>query len=173
MVTLRGDPLKPTFSSFFRCRHPSAVSTSHHDERGAGFYAVGFARAGRGRGGTGAYSSPTTSAGSGGSRGGSGALGMCAVVTSSGTAVANLLPAAAEADAAGLAMVLLTADRPPELRGCGANQTIDQVWCVRCAKMVGVWRGVTNSQLLLYIRKLFHPSGVARGDARDGGGGRG
>lgn len=53
---------------------------------------------------------------------------MCAVVTSSGTAVANLLPAAAEADAAGLAMLLLTADRPPELRGCGSNQTIDQVY---------------------------------------------
>ncbi|CAN0448563.1 unnamed protein product, partial [Ectocarpus sp. 12 AP-2014] len=52
---------------------------------------------------------------------------MCAVVTSSGTAVANLLPAAAEADAAGLSMLLLTADRPPELRGCGSNQTIDQV----------------------------------------------
>lgn len=111
-------------------RHPSAVFTSHHDERGAGFYAVGFARAGRGRGGAGAYSSPTTSGGcgsGGGSGSGSGVLGMCAVVTSSGTAVANLLPAAAEADAAGLAMVLLTADRPPELRGCGSNQTIDQV----------------------------------------------
>lgn len=124
-------------------RHPSAVSISHHDERGAGFYAVGFARAGRGRGGTGAYSSPTTSGGSGGG-GGSGVLGMCALVTSSGTAVANLLPAAAEADAAGLAMVLLTADRPPELRGCGANQTIDQVpyrillCCVeRCTERVG------------------------------------
>ncbi|CAN0099168.1 unnamed protein product [Scytosiphon promiscuus] len=107
-------------------RHPSAVSISHHDERGAGFYAVGFARAGRGRGGGGAYSSPSSGAGGGGGQG-SGVLGMCAVVTSSGTAVANLLPAAAEADAAGLAMLLLTADRPPELRGCGSNQTIDQV----------------------------------------------
>ncbi|CAN0388401.1 unnamed protein product, partial [Ectocarpus fasciculatus] len=111
-------------------RHPSAVSISHHDERGAGFYAVGFARAGpgRGRGGK-AHSSSSTSGKAGGGGGGgvgSGALGMCAVVTSSGTAVANLLPAAAEADAAGLSMLLLTADRPPELRGCGSNQTIDQ-----------------------------------------------
>lgn len=85
-------------------RHPSTVSTSHHDERGAGFYAVGIARAGAG-----------------------GASSLCAVVTSSGTAVANLLPAACEADAAGLGVLFLTADRPPESRWCGSNQTIDQV----------------------------------------------
>jgi len=49
------------------------------------------------------------------------------VVTSSGTAVANLLPAVVEAAQAGVPLLLLTADRPGELRGCGANQTIDQV----------------------------------------------
>lgn len=124
-------PISPVFDtrtcSPFDCRHPSVVSISHHDERGAGFYAVGFARARRGgidganRDGIGKGAASDTSGSEEGLR-------LCAVVTSSGTAVANLLPAAAEADAAGLPILLLTADRPPELRGCGSNQTIDQVF---------------------------------------------
>ncbi len=50
-----------------------------------------------------------------------------AVVVTSGSAAANLHPAVIEADAAGVPLLLLTADRPPELRETGADQTINQV----------------------------------------------
>jgi len=50
-----------------------------------------------------------------------------AVITSSGTAVANLLPAVVEASQSNIPMLLITADRPSEMRDTGANQTIDQV----------------------------------------------
>lgn len=70
-----------------------------HDERGAAFLALGAARV----------------------------TGRAAVViTTSGTAVANLLPAAVEASMDGIPMLLFTADRPPELHGCGANQAVPQ-----------------------------------------------
>lgn len=76
-----------------------AGSLIHFDERGTAFAAVGYARA----------------------------TGRPAVwITTSGTAVANGLPAVVEAATDGVPMILLTADRPPELRQTGANQTIDQ-----------------------------------------------
>lgn len=62
------------------------------------------------------------------------ALGLAAesrmpvlLVTTSGTAVANLHPAVLEAHHSGVPLILLTADRPLELRGIGSNQTTDQL----------------------------------------------
>ena len=49
------------------------------------------------------------------------------IITTSGTAVANLHPAVLEAHHSGLGLILLTADRPAELRGKGSNQTTNQV----------------------------------------------
>ena len=83
-------------------RHPCARVVVCVDERSLAFYALGV-----------------------GKGAGAGAAGA-AVITSSGTAVANLLPAAVEAAESASPLLLLTADRPPELRGSGANQTIDQ-----------------------------------------------
>ncbi len=50
-----------------------------------------------------------------------------AVTCTSGTAAANLHPAVCEADEAAVSLIVLTSDRPPELRGVGAGQTIDQI----------------------------------------------
>ena len=69
------------------------------DERSAAFFALGLGRA---------DGVPT------------------AVVTTSGSAVANLLPAVVEADHGSVPLLLLTADRPQRLKGCGANQTVNQ-----------------------------------------------
>ncbi|SDD71818.1 2-succinyl-5-enolpyruvyl-6-hydroxy-3-cyclohexene-1-carboxylate synthase [Sanguibacter gelidistatuariae] len=86
------------------------------DERDAGFLALGLAQAGQVLAGH--LADPLT---------GRALAAPVAVVTTSGTAVANLLPAVLEAHHSGVPLLLLTADRPHELRGTGANQTGDQV----------------------------------------------
>jgi 2-succinyl-5-enolpyruvyl-6-hydroxy-3-cyclohexene-1-carboxylate synthase len=81
-----------------------------------------------------------------------------AVVCTSGTAAAHFHAAVIEADEAGVPLLVLTADRPPELRGTGANQTIDQVKLYRDAVrwfsevgvpedrpgQVGYWRSLAS-----------------------------
>ena len=72
----------------------------HHDERSGGFFALGLAKQIR---------------------------GAAALICTSGSAAANYLPAVVEACCDGVPLLILTADRPPELRDRGAGQTIDQI----------------------------------------------
>ena len=74
------------------------------------------------------------------------------VVTTSGTAAVNLHPAVVEASHAGVPLLLLTADRPPELRGTGANQTIDQVKLYSDAVRAFVEVGAAESEQTAYWR---------------------
>ncbi|MFG2247468.1 2-succinyl-5-enolpyruvyl-6-hydroxy-3-cyclohexene-1-carboxylic-acid synthase [Spirillospora sp. NPDC048823] len=81
-----------------------------------------------------------------------------ALVCTSGTAAANFHPAVIEAHESGVPLIVITADRPPELRDTGANQTIDQVklygtavrWCTEIGVpenrpgMVAYWRSLVS-----------------------------
>ena len=80
-------------------QHPGLPHSVHIDERNAAFHALGYAKA-TGR--------------------------PVAVICTSGTAGANFLPAVAEASHARVPLLVLTADRPPELRAWGAAQTMEQ-----------------------------------------------
>ncbi len=80
--------------------NPNTTESLHYDERGLAFHALGYGRATR---------------------------RPAVVVTTSGTAAANLMPAVIEASMERIPLLLLTGDRPPELRDTTANQTIDQV----------------------------------------------
>ncbi len=79
--------------------HDGLTEHVHFDERGLGFFALGLAKSRR---------EPV------------------AIITTSGTAVANLYPALIEAKQTATPLIVITADRPPELIDCGANQAIDQ-----------------------------------------------
>jgi 2-succinyl-5-enolpyruvyl-6-hydroxy-3-cyclohexene-1-carboxylate synthase len=81
-------------------RNPRATHTICIDERAAAFHALGYARA---------RTNPAV------------------LICTSGTAAANYLPAIIEAATDNLPLIILSADRPPELRHTGANQTINQV----------------------------------------------
>ncbi|KAG7343211.1 2-succinyl-6-hydroxy-2,4-cyclohexadiene-1-carboxylic acid synthase/2-oxoglutarate decarboxylase [Nitzschia inconspicua] len=96
----RSTPLVAAVAKAVRSNVGVVHAMSVHDERGAAFRALGYGR-GTGR--------------------------PAAVITSSGTAVANLYPAVVEAGMDGVPLLLLTADRPYESRDTGANQAIDQV----------------------------------------------
>ncbi|KAL9420499.1 hypothetical protein AB3S75_038135 [Citrus x aurantiifolia] len=80
--------------------HPLITCIACYDERSLAFHALGYAR---------------------------GSHRPAVIITSSGTAVSNLLPAVVEASQDFVPVLLLTADRPPELQDAGANQAINQV----------------------------------------------
>lgn len=125
--------------------HPDIRVYTHIDERGAAFFALGLALASR---------KPV------------------AVLCSSGTATANFYPAVIEARYSGVPLLVLTADRPPELRGSGANQTIDQIklygdhalWSVEVALPEAEPPGLAVRNLRgLAARALATANGTPRG----------
>jgi 2-succinyl-5-enolpyruvyl-6-hydroxy-3-cyclohexene-1-carboxylate synthase len=114
------------------------------DERSAAFFALGAAQA---------TASPV------------------AMLCTSGTAAANYHPAICEADESGLPLIALTADRPPELRGIGAGQTIDQLKLygssVRWFCEVGTHEA-SDEGLLHYRAVACRALTAARGEPRPG-----
>ncbi|HEX4464476.1 MAG TPA: 2-succinyl-5-enolpyruvyl-6-hydroxy-3-cyclohexene-1-carboxylic-acid synthase [Solirubrobacterales bacterium] len=114
------------------------------DERSAAFFALGAAQATR---------------------------APVALLCTSGTAAANYHPAVCEADDSALPLVVLTADRPPELRGIGAGQTIDQIKLygesVRWFCEVGTHEA-DDDGLLHYRSVACRALAAARGETRPG-----
>ncbi len=125
-------------------REGEIATTVHIDERSAGFFALGAAQA-TGR--------------------------PVAVLCTSGSAAANLHPAVVEADLSAVPLIVLTADRPPELRDIGSGQTIDQIKlygsAVRWFCEVGT-HAADDEGLLHYRSLACRAAASARGDARPG-----
>jgi 2-succinyl-5-enolpyruvyl-6-hydroxy-3-cyclohexene-1-carboxylate synthase len=125
-------------------RAPGIEVTVLVDERSAGFFALGAAQAS----GT-----------------------PAALLCTSGTAAANYHPAVCEADESAIPLVVLSADRPPELRGIGAGQTIDQIKLfgesVRWFCEVGTHEA--DDEGLLHLRSVAcRALSLARGEVRPG-----
>jgi 2-succinyl-5-enolpyruvyl-6-hydroxy-3-cyclohexene-1-carboxylate synthase len=125
-------------------RQPEIEVSVIVDERSAAFFALGAAQA---------TGSPV------------------AMLCTSGTAVANCHPAICEADESAIPLVMLSADRPPELRGIGAGQTIDQLKIfgssVRWFCEVGT-HDADDSGLLHYRSVACRALAAARGEQRPG-----
>jgi 2-succinyl-5-enolpyruvyl-6-hydroxy-3-cyclohexene-1-carboxylate synthase len=125
-------------------RQPEIDVTVIVDERSAAFFALGAAQA------TGA---------------------PVALLCTSGTAAANYHPAICEADESAIPLVALTADRPPELRGIGAGQTIDQLKlfgsAVRWFCEVGTHEA-DDAGLLHYRSVTCRALAATRGEPRSG-----
>ncbi len=125
-------------------RQPEIEVTVILDERSAGFFALGAAQAG---------GEPV------------------ALLCTSGTAAANYHPAVCEADESALPLLVLSADRPPELRGIGAGQTIDQIKLfgssVRWFCEVGTHEA-DDEGLLHYRSVACRALAAARGETRPG-----
>lgn len=125
-------------------REPAIEVTVIVDERSAAFFALGAAQA---------SGTPV------------------AILCTSGTAAANLHPAICEADHAAVPLLALTADRPPELRGVGAGQAIDQLKLygdsVRWFCEVGT-HTADDDGLLHYRSTACRAFAAARGEPRPG-----
>ena len=127
-------------------RNPAIEVSVLVDERSAGFFALGA--------GPGGGAPPPPS--------------LC----TSGSAAANLHPAVVEADEASVPLIVLTADRPPELRGIGAGQTIDQLklygTSARWFCDVGTHEADDAGSPALSLGRLPRLHAAARGEPRPG-----
>jgi 2-succinyl-5-enolpyruvyl-6-hydroxy-3-cyclohexene-1-carboxylate synthase len=125
-------------------REPRVEVTVILDERSAAFFALGAAQASQ---------------------------APVAILCTSGTAAANFHPAICEADESAIPLIALTADRPPELRGIGAGQTIDQLKLygssVRWFCEVGTHEA-DDEGLLHYRSTACRAFTAARGEVRPG-----
>ena len=125
-------------------REPGIETVSVVDERSGAFLALGAANASR---------KPV------------------AISCTSGTAAANFHPAVCEADEAAVPLIVLTSDRPPELRGIGAGQTIDQIGlygtAVRWFCEVGT-HDADDAGLIHMRSSACRAAALAAGDPRPG-----
>jgi 2-succinyl-5-enolpyruvyl-6-hydroxy-3-cyclohexene-1-carboxylate synthase len=125
-------------------RQPEIEVSVIVDERSAGFLALGAAQA---------SGEPV------------------ALLCTSGTALANYHPAVCEADESAIPLLVLSADRPPELRGIGAGQTIDQIKTfgssVRWFCEVGT-HAADDEGLLHYRSVACRALSAGRGEVRPG-----